>query len=320
MFLSIPSFCSPRFLRATLLACLLAPLGAWAQSPADCNPPPLAAPAGPAHNRGFLWRIAKDGTTSYLYGTLHIGKADWAGPGPQVVAALRTSKVLALEMDPADPQTMQALLAGLARQPDQTLEPALEARLGQALAVSCMPGAMAQLLAPEVVTSLLAMDGLRRDGFSSELGTDSLLAQAAHGAQMPVVGLETPQEQVRLVLAESAQERNEGVAEILDDLASGKARRILLLTARMWAESDHAMLQDYTAWCECSDTPQERKMLKSLLDDRNIPMAEGIDRLHRQGQPVFAAVGALHMVGPLGLPAWMARHGYQVQRVDFAAP
>jgi hypothetical protein len=33
---------------------------------------------------------------------------------------------------------------------------------------------------------------------------------------------------------------------------------------------------------------------------------------------VFAAVGALHMVGPLGLPKLMAERGYSVQRVDLA--
>ncbi|WP_394790083.1 TraB/GumN family protein [Rhodoferax sp.] len=307
--------------RALLLASLLLPGIAWAQPAAEScvDTTPAPPPAVPATDRGFLWRIDKDGSTSYLYGTLHIGRADWASPGPQVLAALQASKVLALEMDSADPQTMRALLAGLARQTSQTLAPPLEARLRQALATSCLPVSMAQAFAPEVLTSLLVVDGLRRDGFSAELGIDNLLAQTAHAAQMPVVGLETPLQQLQLLLADSPQERSDGVTEILDDLDSGKARRILLMTVRMWAEADHAMLQDYTAWCECNQTVQDRKMLKAMLDDRNTQMAEGIDRLHRQGQPVFAAVGSLHMAGPLGLPAWMAQHGYRVQRVEFGA-
>ena len=45
--------------------------------------------------------------------------------------------------------------------------------------------------------------------------------------------------------------------------------------------------------------------------------ADAIDRLHASGQRVFAAVGALHMPGPTGLPALLARRGYQVERVAF---
>jgi uncharacterized protein YbaP (TraB family) len=33
---------------------------------------------------------------------------------------------------------------------------------------------------------------------------------------------------------------------------------------------------------------------------------------------VFAAVGALHMTGPLGLPQLMQQRGYTVERIRFA--
>jgi hypothetical protein len=55
-----------------------------------------------------------------------------------------------------------------------------------------------------------------------------------------------------------------------------------------------------------------------MIDQRNPALAAAIDALHSDGRQVFAAVGALHMVGPLGLPALMAQRGYAVQRVDLA--
>jgi uncharacterized protein len=44
-------------------------------------------------------------------------------------------------------------------------------------------------------------------------------------------------------------------------------------------------------------------------------MAARIDTLHGDGRRIFAAVGAMHMVGPEGLPALMERRGYTVQKV-----
>ena len=59
---------------------------------ADCPPPARAlstaeieAGQREAIDRGFLWRIARDGRVSYLYGTLHIAQPRWMFPGPQTL-------------------------------------------------------------------------------------------------------------------------------------------------------------------------------------------------------------------------------------------
>jgi uncharacterized protein YbaP (TraB family) len=38
---------------------------------------------------------------------------------------------------------------------------------------------------------------------------------------------------------------------------------------------------------------------------------------HREGRRVFAAVGALHMVGPQSLPRLLERQGFRVERIRF---
>ena len=71
--------------------CILLLLVANAGYPAGASCPPVAekptaealqAAARQARDHGFLWRISKDGRTSFLYGTMHVGKLDWAVPGP----------------------------------------------------------------------------------------------------------------------------------------------------------------------------------------------------------------------------------------------
>jgi len=57
--------------------------------------------------------------------------------------------------------------------------------------------------------------------------------------------------------------------------------------------------------------------MRRMLDERNPGLANGIDAIHASGKTVFAAVGSLHMIGKLGLPALLSERGYKVERVDF---
>ena len=65
-------------------------------------------------DHGFLWRISKDGRTSYLYGTMHVGKFDWAFPGPSLMQALRATDTVALELDMLDADIQNRLVKGMA--------------------------------------------------------------------------------------------------------------------------------------------------------------------------------------------------------------
>lgn len=59
-----------------------------------------------ATDRGFLWRISRDGRDSYLYGTIHAGRPEWFALGPKLEASLIRSGVLALEIDATDPAVL----------------------------------------------------------------------------------------------------------------------------------------------------------------------------------------------------------------------
>jgi uncharacterized protein YbaP (TraB family) len=75
-------------------------------------------------------------------------------------------------------------------------------------------------------------------------------------------------------------------------------------------------MSNFFEWCDCLNTKIEREMMRRVLDERNPGLAEHIDALHASGKQVFAAVGSLHMFGPVGLPILMEKRGYRVVRVD----
>src|SRR6185369_12677626 len=67
-------------------------------------PAPAAAPADAIQlndvpRRGALYRVHHEGKTSYLFGTIHVGKQDFFPLEPQVTEALAKSSSLVLELD-----------------------------------------------------------------------------------------------------------------------------------------------------------------------------------------------------------------------------
>ncbi|WP_280153640.1 TraB/GumN family protein [Piscinibacter sp. XHJ-5] len=297
---------------------------AWGQAPIDCPPvaqPPTAqqlqAGMKTARDRGFLWRLSKDGRASYLYGTVHIARLEWTYPGPTLMAAVRASDLVALELDMLDPEVIERLRAGMAPRPQQALSGELAQRLKAQVRAACLPEQLVATLAPEMVATTLMVMAARHQGLDPAYAIDSAIAGWGRGLNKPVSSLETPELQLAILRGRSRDETQVLVEQVLAELESGRATPMLARIAEVWADGRFAELEDYEKWCQCLDTEEERAMHRRLLDDRNPAIAERIDQLHRGGRRVFAAVGSLHMIGPLGLPTLLRQRGYAVERVEF---
>ena len=311
----------------------------------DCPPAPIdSAPALQidstvgAPDRGFLWRVRRDGRDAYLYGTIHVGKAAWRTPGPRVAQALAASDTLALELDPLDPDVLRRLQLGVAARPERTLPPALAQRIERLARAECLPPRALTDVIPEIqVAALLGLQA-RREGFHATFGVDTLLARWGHAEHLKVVSLETPELQLQAMQnlppppeppdraappappAAAGPEWHHAIAHALDAIETGRARPLLARIAQIWESGDLAGLQGYTDWCECMDSAPQRSAMARALDARNPALADAIVALHARGQRVFAAVGSLHLVGPLGLPALLAQRGFQVERLNADVP
>ena len=301
-------------------------------TPNTC-PPPLqpptaaeiaAAQAAHARDRGMLWRITRDGRTSYLYGSIHVGRLDWAFYGPRMSAALVASDVLALELDVTDPtlaQRTQAATAALP--PTPPLAPEVQARLRRQWEAACVPAAgivEIEKLHPMLQLSTLTLLLARADGLELGYGQEFVLAGLAQQFQRPIVSLETPELQIAALAGIEPSKIGDAVAQSLAQVEDGRARQQLLRLAALWETGNLADLEAYETWCECVPDEASRAYMRRINDERNVHIAAGIDRLHGEGKRVFAAVGVLHMSGEKALPGLLAGLGFQVERVDYAAP
>jgi uncharacterized protein YbaP (TraB family) len=301
---------------------------AFAQAPAACPPvahlpgaEELQAVAKTARDRGLLWRLVKGGRSSYLFGTIHVGRLDWLVPGPKVAAALRDAQTVALEIDPTDPALQQEMAAAgaahAAGEAAAALAPPLQRRLAAQIAAACLPPAQLAQQHPVMQVVTLTVLAARREGLDPAYAQEFMLAGYARAAQKPIVSLETAALQIDSLMPDSAEEAEHQVEAMLDQLESPAAAQILQHLSRAWENGRLDELEDYESWCQCAQSDEDRAFLRRIIDDRNPHLAERIAAEHDQGRRVFAAVGALHMTGPLALPALLARAGFVVQRIPF---
>jgi uncharacterized protein len=265
-------------------------------------------------DRGFLWRIERDGRSSYLYGTLHVGKAEWMSPGPEMRAALKAVDTVALEIDMTSEATQQQLRQ-VQSLPPRPIPPALLERLKRLWLAECLPLAMLGSGPVELqATGLVALSG-RRQGFDPSYSSEMMLTVLAQAAKLPVVSLESLPSQLSLLMATTDAEAVEMVSSVLDQVEKPSTLAMQEKLIGAWARSDLDVLAGYQDWCDCVHSERERADMKKLLDDRNPGLADGIERLHAGGQRVFAAVGALHMTGPQALPLLLAAKGFALKRL-----
>jgi uncharacterized protein YbaP (TraB family) len=286
--------------------------------PAAQAPSPDAVQAGlrNARDRGFLWRIAKDGRSSYLYGTVHVAKFDWAFPGPKTMQAFNASDTVALELDLLDPALQRRMVEAIAARREPALPAPLTQRLQRQAQAECIaPETLAGLGPMLQIATLSSLVG-RRDGIDPAYGIDLYIASLAHAAKKNTVSLETPELQLDTLSSDPDTPIDALVESGLDELESGRARPLLNRLVRIWAEADDTELGRYESWCDCLKTEADRRAMRRMLDDRNPALAASIDALHAGGKRVFAAIGSLHMIGPNGLPALLAERGYQVERIE----
>ena len=286
--------------------------------PAAVEPTPARMQAGikTARDHGFLWRVRKDGRDSWLYGTLHVARFEWMFPGPTVLTALKASDTIALELDLLDHDIQRRMASGIAASTGAPLPEPLKQRVLRQAEAECLPAQVLAPLSPELQVATLESLVGRRDGLYPDYGLDVMLANWGHTAARTVVSLETPELQLATLTMPTHAESIEFVETALAEMEAGRARPALQRIAQVWADGDLDTLSRYESWCECVKTSADRAALARLLDARNPALADGIAALHADGRRVFAAIGSLHMIGSLGLPALLAQRGFEVQRIQ----
>ncbi len=292
----------------------------WAQ---DGAPQPLAQePRQAAPNRGALFKVAQNGHTLYLFGTIHVGAPDFYPLEEQVQGALARASVLALEIDPlGDPARMLQAVRQYGMYPrgagnaQAALPAPYRPRLERLLRHYALDADTVAGMKPWLLASVLTVSEFSAQGYDTAQAVDAWLARQAHQRKLPVLELESPESQMALFDQMSAEEQSrflqEGIDAIEDRQQATQAREI----AQAWRGADAAALDALARKAAEDDTFSGRFVQRQLLDGRNPHLADGIAALLARETDSLAAIGVLHLVGTNSVPELLRKRGLAVERI-----
>lgn len=283
-------------------------------TPADKVPDPqgVAAPEqNPARgtiDKPFLWRAEKDGKTTWLFGTMHLGVDAETQLPAWVKDKVGEASAFVMEADVSNPGEVARVL-------QRSDGGSLHADLGDAHWAKLETAIGAQLakgfdgMKPfAVLTILLAKD------LPMTPPMDGALVGRARAAGKPVHYLETVNDQIAMI---DPWMTAADIRAMLDnpDIASKSAKSMLASYVAGDGDALGAMFEDQTLWLAAGRKPETfPAYLDALLVKRNRAWVPQIEKLHEAGG-AFVAVGAGHLVGPGNLLDLLSARGFVIHRV-----
>jgi uncharacterized protein YbaP (TraB family) len=271
--------------------------------------------AAPAFANPALWVAKKDQATVYLFGTVHLLPHDANWSSKQLDNALDASARLLIELTDDNPANMQAQVIKYGLDPahplSARLSPRDRTRLERAAEDAEVPGGVATLQAmrPWLAAVTLAVAPLVRAGMDPAAGVDKTLRARMEKAGKPVEGLETAEQQLRMLADMPEPLQLSFLSQSLDEVAQGPARLRDLIDA--WRRGD----TDEIARIEDEDLRKgSPELYERMLVKRNEAWAKAIAERMKQPGTTFVAVGAGHLAGPDSLQKQLEKLGIEVQR------
>ena len=300
------------------LTCLLTPVFAHPATAPTAAGTAVAAPAAAqaVGGRHFLWRISKGRETLYLLGSIHaLNPRDYPLPAEMETAFRRsTALVEEINLTTVSPERTRREALRLGSYPKgksllTELPPVVYAQIAAGARKLGIDMERLEHVRPWLGSIAVLDRQLTQAGFSPSDGVDYHFASEAQTLHKPIIGLETPGYQLRLLANLPAQVQQEMLLESLNEAGNFNKEMHDLITA--WKQGDTAALEKIRQ----RDFGNYPLIYKLLIADRNRTWMPRLERLLRSGRRYFVVVGALHLVGPDGLIARFEKAGYRVAQL-----
>lgn len=305
--------------RAGLLVTLVALAAVACKRSPDSAPPPPPTPAPAADpwagsaqpraplSRPFLWTAEKDGATTYLFGTMHLGVDPDSQLPPLVWDELAAAPAFAVETDVADPA-----IARMGGRAGGTLHDELGPEYWTKLELALTPEVARSLdqKSAMIPATLIALRGL-----PLTQPMDSVLLARARARGKQIVFLEPAARQAALL---EKHLNAKALRLMLDELAKVEQQSRQLLSAYLAGdEAQFAAITDEQrrdALAHGYTAAEYDASLEDLLYGRNASWIAPIEKLHAAGG-AFIAVGALHLLGSRSVLDLLRQKGFRIARV-----
>jgi len=266
----------------------------------------------------LIWEVRSEANAVYLLGSIHLGRGDMYPMGPVVEKAYQTSKIVVLEADPTDQESVMEAISVSLYQPPESLQKNLPvpllARLSRTLERYGIPLEQVQPMKPFLVAITLASIEYAKAGFDPSLGVDMHFARRAKQDGKPVVELESFGSQMALMSNLSDRLQESMLQVTLDSIDKGEIPALVGSMVDAWKSGDGIRLLD-TVSAEERKLPAAvaQEFHRKFMSDRNIAMVGKIESMLKEPDVHFIAIGAAHLLGQDSVLKILSEKGYRVR-------
>jgi uncharacterized protein YbaP (TraB family) len=269
----------------------------------------VAAPA--------LYKVEKNGTSSYLFGTVHVGDASMKGLPANVTKAIDESEHVIVEVDISKLtpfQMQQRSMPLMMLKNGKTLQTELSKqnynKLKNYFAKKSIDIAMFSNFKPWAVMVTMMQIEFQNAGFSDQTGIDKQVLAYAKEHNIKIGELETLEQQLQMFDG-MALLSNEMIEETFEQLSDINTYFIKLVNA--WKNGDMDTLTEYYNMSFDDSNYGEISEQVMLINRNNKWVEQLVPRLNNE--KLFIAVGALHLPEQHGLIKQLKDKGFSVTRL-----
>ncbi len=278
------------------------------------------AAAGPT-GAPLLWRVKGPKATLYLFGSVHVLRANMGWMDPRLYSAFDSAREVWFEVPDPYAKTHAKFLTQQAFASRPVLLNGLTDKEKSELAEVLRPFDLAPddipRLKPEAAAGLVNGTSETAMGYQFDRGADMSLMHLAQAGKKPIHGFETVDQHVEFINQLSVLPHEDGTTALkhaLANYAGGLSTdgEDITTIAACWRSGDQACITRSVLAMRQS-SPRSYDI---LLRRRNANWVPRIEAMAKGTDTVFITVGAAHLVGPDGLVAQLRAAGYAVERVD----
>lgn len=272
--------------------------------------------SGAAFAEPAIWAVRDRDSTVFLFGTIHVMKPGTNWRSPRFEEAFKDADQLILEVEnPEDQAAVLPLIREHGLSPDRPLSLLLSAedltRLDGAAKSVGLSAAQLDPMRPWLASLSLAAAPLRRAGYDPASGIDPVLRTDALAAGMTITGLETLDQQVRLLAGFPEEGQLAYLLRSLDDFDDGATQLERLVEA--WL-AGNVLAIEQIGLRPIREVGE--RVYQALLVERNRAWADRISLILDDTGTAFIAVGALHLAGEDSVQRILENRGLTVERIQ----
>jgi uncharacterized protein len=261
--------------------------------------------AAQATEKGLFWKLeSPTGKTSYLFGTMHTDDNRVSDMTPKMLDAMKSVDTFVMEAEPAqDPSIFLMKDADLTTM----LTQAEFDQVRELADFHVMHLGAAMQMKPWLLAVIFDLPKPQ-----TEFAQDNLLMAKSEDLGKEIKGLESSQEHFSIMDAFSMDEQMVMLRAVLKRTPEQKEADFeKLMAAYLDGDSDKISAIDEKVTSGMLPKDLWAKMRKSLLDDRNVVMAQRSIAAANE-KSIFMAVGASHLAGDNGLIAAFKKAGFKL--------